>query len=108
MKTITISRTELVEVIYQNTESFGDPFKGVYTDINGHLSVSEAQPELMPILSFSGVGEFVDFDGNYPQSENYEAQAVAEYIVDERDCLYEQGFLLQENGNEVEYKFQLA
>jgi len=108
MKTsIIINKKTLLSAIEDNCDAFGDSFSGLYVDVDGNVScVNKSDSgDLMPILTFSGMGEFIDENGNYPSDEDYDSNSVAAYIVDDGECLNFNGELCDGNGECVEYAF---
>lgn len=108
MKTVTINKQDLITWIESNCTSFGDPFLGLYVDVDGNIDCVEASSSgnLMPILTFAGMGGFQDDNDLHVDDENYDAIGVANYIVDDGECLKWFGSLLSEDGSEIECKFE--
>ncbi|MBB1333941.1 hypothetical protein [Pseudoalteromonas sp. SR41-6] len=109
MKKIFISKKDLIQAIEDNCSDFGNPFSGLYVDVEGCIACTEksSSGNSMAILTFSGMGEFVDENGLYADDENYDAAGVAKYIVEEGECLNLSGSLLSDDGSEIEYKFEI-
>lgn len=109
MKTVTINKQDLITSIESNCTSFGDPFLGLYVDVDGNIDCVElsSSGNSMPILTFAGMGGFQDDNDLHADDENYDAIGVATYIVNDGECLKWSGSLLTDDGSEIEYKFEV-
>lgn len=109
MKVIEINKQDLIKSIAVNCTLFGDPFMGLYVDSDGNIDCVEQSEsgDSMPVLTFAGMGGFQDDNGLHTDDEQYDATGVAEYIVESGDCLKFNGTLLNDSGEDVEYKFTL-
>lgn len=109
MKTVTVNKQDLITLIESNCKKFGDPYLGLYVDVYGNIDCVEQGScgNSMPILTFAGMGGFQDDNNLHTDDENYDAPAVAKYIVDDGECLKWSGSLLSDDGSKVEYKFEV-
>jgi hypothetical protein len=110
MTTITIEKTNLVKAIAANCVSFGDSFKGLYVDVDGNIDCCEKSNsgDAVAILTFSGMGEYLDDNHNYPQDDDFDSKGVAEFIVDDMGCLERNGLMMNDNGSETKCHFEIV
>ena len=109
MNTVQINKADLTKAIQGNCHKFGDAFLGLYVDIDGEIECTDLNRsgDSMLILSFGGMGEFTDSEGRYSDDDKYDAKDVAEYIVGDQECLMWGGTILEDDGSEVDYKFNV-
>lgn len=90
MNTIQIQKSKIIGLIASNVDFFGDDFAAIYVDVHGNISFYENyQPSgEFKLFGFSGFGEFLDENCNHPGSDEYDADGVAAYIINETDCLF--------------------
>jgi hypothetical protein len=109
MNTVQINKSDLIKAIKENCSKFGDSFLGLYVDVDGDIDCTDLNRSgnSMLILGFGGMGEFTDSEGRYSDDDNYDAQDVAEYIVGDQECLMWGGTILEDDGSEADYKFNV-
>ena len=109
MNTVAINKQDLINAIKNNCSSFGDPFMGLYVNASGEIDCTQLSEsgDSMPILTFSGMGEFTDDGGLLPSDNDYDALDVAKYIVDDGECLTWNGTLVKDDGAEGKYTFKI-
>lgn len=102
---IVIKKEDLIDAIAGNYDEFGNPYKGLYVDLSGEIECADSSgaEDKVAIMTFSGMGDFTDENGLYNDHEDYNAGGVAEYIVDDGECLKWSGAIMNEDGEEVEY-----
>jgi len=108
---VYINKKKLINAIAVSSIEFGHPLRGLYVCVNGHIKITDnadaKSQGLMLLLSFIGMEEHCDDNGWYPNNENYDANAMAEYIVNDLNALRDSGKILKDGANEVEYSFIL-
>ena len=104
MNTIKINKAELISVIAASSADFGDAFLSICVSLNGDIECKQSNHSDLIIMALSGMGEFVDANGNYPGSDNYESLGVAKYIVEDGSCLN----LTAETIDAVSYEFKIV
>lgn len=108
---VYINKKTLINAIAVSSIEFGHAFKGLYVNVNGCIQITDnvdaKSKDLMLLLLFSRMAEYTDDNGWYPNNENYDANAMAAHIVNDRDALLDSGKILKEDGKEVEYSFIL-
>jgi hypothetical protein len=88
MKTINISKQQLIETIANATDDFGDIYKVVYIDIEGFCYSGEVSAlDYHIIMRLSGLGSYLDESQRDPGTKNYDSLAVATYIVEEGELI---------------------
>lgn len=88
MKTIIVSKEQLIEVIAGSSKNFGDPFISIAVDNEGVAYSSEnINFDDHIIMSLSGLENYMDENQIYPGNEGYDSESVAKYIVENEDFL---------------------
>jgi hypothetical protein len=102
---IKIDHVALVAIIAENASLFGDAFHGIYADVNGGLDCCEKSNsgDSVAVITFSGMGDFVDDSGRYTHDALYDSKMVAECIVYDAECLERYGIIYNDAGDEIEY-----
>ncbi len=110
MNTIKINKQDLIEAIESSTSSFGDAFISLFVSLSGELTCCEKDfaGDDLCLMSMSGMGEYVDESGIYPQDDGYDAEAVAKYIVDDGNCFNRSDIVIQDDGTSIEYYFEIV
>ena len=120
--TIEVKKSELVACIENNVSSFGDDFSAIYVDVNGYIdcrTTSEDNSNWMPILTFGGMGEFNEIsedeagdlvvdNSKFEWSGFSGDRAIAEYIVDDGECLTFTDDYTDDNGDCSQYKINIV
>lgn len=93
MSKINITKTALIKSIAENTHLFGHPFASLYTDAEGNIQHKYLpEDDQVLVLKFSGMGDYIDQNQNYPNDPYYDTLEVATYIVEDRECLATENF----------------
>ncbi len=110
MRTIIINKQDLVDALVKSASCFGDPFIKLFVNLSGELTCCEkgSAGDDLCLMSMAGMGEYVDESGIYPQDSEYDAEAVAKYIVDDGNCLNRSGIAIQDDGTSIEYYFEIV
>jgi hypothetical protein len=105
MVLIKVIKSDLVDIIASNCSDFGDAFLGIHVCLDGSLySYLPHSCESFFIFSFSGMGDFTDDAGLYPDDVNYASFDVANHIVQNQECLDLEGVYTDSDGVEHDYK----
>jgi hypothetical protein len=110
MSTIKINKQDLIKAIAGGVSCFGDPFIGLFVSLSGELTCCEKNfaGDDLCLMSMSGMGEYVDDSGIFPQDSEYDAEAVAKYIVDDGNCLNHSAEVTQDDGTSIDYYFEIV
>jgi hypothetical protein len=108
-KVININKSTLINSIANNSIDFGHKLKGLYVDVDGNITCIEKSDKgnLMPIITFSGMENYIDDNGWKPENENYDANAVSQNIVSTGECMMAGGSILSEDGTTQEFNFYI-
>ena len=103
MKTIIVSKQQLIETIANATDDFGDSFKVIFVDIEGVCDSDEVvDSDYHIIMRLSGLGSYLDESQRDPGTKDYDSLAVATYIVENEDFVSR--FIEYEDDEDVEIK----
>ena len=110
MKIINIEKQELKSFIEKIIPDFGSSDTAIYIQTDGTVDVrndGESMIDWYPLLTVSGMGDFVDENNNYPSDDNYDLSGVAEYIISEG--LYDPSItVVNDDGSETDYSIEIV
>ena len=89
MTTIQIKKTELINTLLSAAEHFGSTDWDVFVDVDGDVDTlhnTEVSAEWNELIDLHSLG-YTDENDNCPGDDEYDAQGIAEWIVNETDAI---------------------